>query len=41
MLGDEEVGRGEVRLKVLQQQAEESTVALAPVAAIVERLLNP
>lgn len=41
VLGDEEVGRGEVRLKVLQQQAEESTVALAPVAAIVERLLNP
>ena len=41
VLGDEEVGRGEVRLKVLQQQSEESTVALAPVAAIVERLLNP
>ena len=41
VLGDEEVGRGEVRLRVLQQQAEESTVALAPVAAIVERLLNP
>ena len=41
VLGDEEVGRGEVRLKVLQQQAEEFTVALAPVAAIVERLLYP
>ena len=41
VLGDEEVGRGEVRLKVLQQQAEESTVALAPVSAIVERVLTP
>ena len=41
VLGDEEVGRGEVRLKPLQQQAEESTVALAPVAAIVEKLLTP
>ena len=40
VLGDEEAERGEVRLKPLQQQAEESTVARAPVAAIVERLLN-
>jgi histidyl-tRNA synthetase len=41
VLGDEEAERGEVRLKPLQQQAEESTVALAPVAAIVEKLLTP
>ena len=41
VLGDEEAERGEVRLKRLQQQAEESTVALAPVAAILEKLLTP
>ena len=41
VLGDEEAERDEVRLKPLQQQAEESTVALAPVAAIVEKLLTP
>ena len=41
VLGDEEAERGEVRLKALQQKAEESTVALAPVTAIVERLLTP
>ena len=41
VLGDEEAGRGEARLKPLQLQAEESTVALAPVAAIVESVLNP
>ena len=41
LLGEEEAERGEVRLKPLKQQAEESTVALAPVAAIVEKLLNP
>ena len=41
VLGDEEAERGEVRLKPLQQQAEESTVALAPVAAILEKLLTP
>ena len=41
VLGDEEAERGEVRLKPLQQQAEESIVALAPVAAIVEKLLTP
>ena len=41
VLGDEEAQRGEVRLKELQQQAEESTVAIAPVSAIVERLLTP
>ena len=41
VLGDDEVERGEVRLKALKQQAEDSTVALVPVAAIVERLLNP
>ena len=41
VLGDEEAERGEVRLKALQQQAEESTIAIAPVSAIVERLLTP
>ena len=41
VLGDEEAERGEVRLKPLQEKAEECTVALAPVAAIVERVLNP
>jgi histidyl-tRNA synthetase len=41
VLGDEEAARAEVRLKPLQQQAEECTVALAPVAAIVEKLLTP
>ena len=41
VLGEEEAERGEVRLKPLQLQAEESTVALAPVAAIVEKLLTP
>ena len=41
VLGDEEVSSGQVRLKPLQQQAEECTVALAPVAAIVEKLLTP
>ena len=40
VLGDEEAERGEVRLKPLQQKAEECTVALAPVAAILEILLN-
>ena len=40
VLGDDEAERGEVRLKALKQQADESTVALAPVAAIVETLLN-
>ena len=40
VLGDEEVSSGQVRLKPLQQQAEECTVALAPVAAIVEKLLT-
>jgi histidyl-tRNA synthetase len=41
VLGDEEAERGEVRLKSLNQQAEECTVAIAPVSAIVERLLTP
>jgi histidyl-tRNA synthetase len=41
VLGDEEAKRGEVRLKSLHQQAEECTVAIAPVSAIVERLLTP
>ena len=41
VLGDEEAERGEVRLKPLNQQAEECTVAIAPVSAIVERLLTP
>ena len=34
--GDEEAERGEVRLKPLQQQSEETTVALSGIAAIVE-----
>ena len=38
MLGDEEAERSEVRLKPLQQQGEESTVALDGIAAIVEQL---
>ena len=41
VLGDDEAERGEVRLKALKQKTEESIVALAPVAAIVERVLNP
>jgi histidyl-tRNA synthetase len=41
VIGEDEAERGEVRLKALNQQAEESTVALAPVSAIVERLLTP
>ena len=41
VLGDEEAERGEVRLKPLNQEAEESTVAIAPITAIVERLLTP
>ena len=40
VLGDEEVSSGQVRLKPLQLQAQECTVALAPVAAIVEKLLT-
>ena len=38
VLGDEEAERGEVRLKPLQQQGEEVTVALSGIAAIVETL---
>ena len=38
VLGDEEAERAEVRLKPLQLQAEEFTVAIEPVAAIVKRL---
>ena len=38
VLGDEEAERGEVRLKPLQQQADESIVAIEPVATIVEKL---
>ena len=41
VLGDEEAERGEVRLKPLHQQAEELTLAIKPVAAIVERLRTP
>jgi histidyl-tRNA synthetase len=41
VLGDEESERGEVRLKPLKQQAEESSVAIAPLTAILERLLTP
>ena len=40
VLGEEEAERDEVRLKSLNQQGEESTVALASVSAIVEKLLN-
>ena len=40
VLGDEEVERGEVRLKPLTQQSEESTVALSGIAAMVELLRN-
>ena len=40
VLGDEEVERGEVRLKPLNQQSEESTVALSGIAAMVELLRN-
>ena len=41
VLGDEEAERGEVRLKPLQQQGEEVTVALSGIAAILETLLTP
>ena len=41
VLGDEEAERGEVRLKPLQQRAEEFTIAIEAVAAIVERLGTP
>ena len=41
MLGDEEVKRGEVRLKPLQQQGEETTVALSGIAAILQTLSTP
>ena len=41
VLGEDEAERDEVRLKPLNQQAEESTVALAPLSAIVEKLLTP
>ena len=41
VLGDEEAERGEVRLKPLHRQAEELTLAIKPVAAIVERLRTP
>ena len=40
VLGDDEAERGEVRLKPLKHQAEEITVAIAPVTAIVEKLLT-
>ena len=38
VLGDEEAERGEVRLKPLQQQGQEATVALNGITAIVELL---
>ena len=38
VIGEDEAERGEVRLKALNQQAEESTVAIQPVDAIVELL---
>ena len=41
VLGDEEVERGEVRLKPLQQQGVEATVALSAIAAMVEALRTP
>ena len=40
VLGEEEAERGVVRLKPLHQQGEECTVAIAPIAAIVEKLLT-
>ena len=40
VLGDEEAERGQVRLKSMNQQSEEFIIALAPVAAIVERLIT-
>jgi histidyl-tRNA synthetase len=41
VLGDEEAQAGMVRLKPLQHQGEESTVAISPVAAIVDALRTP
>ena len=41
VLGDEEAERGEVRLKPLQQQGQEATVALRGITAIVELLRRP
>ena len=41
VLGGEEAERGEVRLKPLQKQGEEITVALSGIAAIVETLRTP
>ena len=41
VLGDEEAKRGEVRLKPLQQHDGESTVAIEPVAVIIETLRTP
>lgn len=41
VLGDEEAERGEVRLKPLQQQGKEATVALSGITAIVELLRRP
>ena len=41
VLGDEEAERGEVRLKPLQQQGQEATVALSGITAIVELLRRP
>jgi histidyl-tRNA synthetase len=38
VIGEDEAERGEVRLKALNQQTEESTVAIQPVDAIVELL---
>ena len=41
VLGDEEAERGEVRLKPLQQQGQEATVALSGITAIVKLLRRP
>ena len=41
VLGDEEAELGVVRLKPLQQQGEEITVALSGITAIVETLRTP
>ena len=41
VLGDQEAERGVVRLKPLHQQGVESTVAIEPIAAIVEMLRRP
>ena len=41
VLGDQEAERGEVRLKSLQQQVEEFTIAIEPVTSIIKALRMP